>query len=189
MKPGLLSVAIVFLLATSSSAFQQAVEVEPKEALRHLDLPADIPSRFTEKQAIRVTKEGREIALSMVYVDSESTDFIHLHTETGFDRSSHAARRGAAKAYCNTTISDYTKRGYRLVSTEPSGLVQNFDAFDFANEMRVTLTFEDQEGGLRYAKLRIFFTKLGFVAVSHSDDLERLEEVQAFINQLKPKEG
>lgn len=167
---------------------QEAVSIAVEQALEHLTLSTPVPERFQSREAVRALNgEKKEIALQATFFDQESGEWMQLHTETGFDRSLNAARRGAAKAYCNSTIEQYSKRGYELVEISPKELIKDFDSFDFSKEMNVRFTFKGETGELRYVKLRIFFSNLGFLVGVHSSNLERLNSLDEFVKGVVPK--
>jgi hypothetical protein len=48
-------------------------------------------------------------------------------------------------------------------------------------------TFKGETGELRYVKLRIFFSNLGFLVGAHSNNLERLNSLDDFVKGVVPK--
>lgn len=180
-------VLLGLLLTFCPAKHQEGAAIEVEQALQHLQLTTPVPKRFQSSEAVRVLDGEKEIAFQAVFLDLDSEDWLQIHTETGFDRSLPAARRGAAKAYCNGTIEQYGKRGFELVEVEPKDLIKNFDSVDFSKELRATFTFKGETGELRYVKVKIFFSKLGFLVGSHSNNLERLNSLNEFVDGVQPK--
>ena len=64
---------------------------------------------------------------------------------------------------------------------------EEFDSFDFSKEMNVMFTLKGETGELRFVKLRIFFSNLGFFVGVHSNNLERLNSLDEFVKGVVPK--
>lgn len=182
------SVLFGWLLIIWPPVTQEAVSIGVEQALENLTLKIPVPKRFRSAEAVRaLNAEKKEIAMQATFFDQDSEEWLQLHTETGFDRTINAARRGAAKAYCNSTIEQYSKRGYELVEVSPKELIKEFDSFDFSKEMNVMFTLKGETGELRFVKLRIFFSNLGFFVGVHSNNLERLNSLDEFVKGVVPK--
>ncbi len=116
-----------------------------------------------------------------------TNESIHIVNEYGFDRRPNNARRGAAKAYLNATIKNYSDSGFSLDRGVLKEITATIEEYDFANGMTQTLPFENKEALKVYVRLRILFTEKAVCTTTSSLDPQRFEDMNRVADGISIK--
>ena len=158
------------------------------EALTYVNLGVDIPENYSQTTGIRIigAPDGVQ-GFHAIFNDPNTNESIHIVNEYGFDRRPNNARRGAAKAYLNATIKNYSENGFALDRDVLNEIKTTIDEFDFANGMTQTLPFENKEGLKIYVRLRILFTEKAVCITTSSLDRQRFEDMNRIADGISIK--
>jgi hypothetical protein len=153
---------------------QSIVEVGPELAAKYFSTESSPPSEF-QQATFRVDGSEGAIGINSLYFNAANNDRVQVAAEIGFDRSSNAARRAAAKAYVNELASTFRRQNFELSEMHPENLVDDFDQVDFAEPLTVSFVFASNENAKVFVRMRVFFTDHGFCVTTVSDNAERLK--------------
>ena len=183
------AMALLFFGWANCSA-QTPMEAPLSETLQCVEFEIEIPEKFSSVNSIKAKIGPNNEALHAIYVDPKTQDSIHVFTQVHGKRMVNAARRGAAKAYLNSTIKRYSIAGFALDESILSEIRETVDDFDFSDGMTKELLFTNTEGTTVWVRMRMMFLDDALCVTTTSTAQARIKELNLIADgiSLKSKE-